>query len=58
VLAEMMQCRHVDLIDVGALLAVDLDVHEQVIHDARGRLVLEAFVRHDVTPVAGGVTDR
>src|SRR6516164_7709951 len=31
VLAQVMQRRHVDLIDVGALLAVDLDVDEQFV---------------------------
>ena len=32
-LAQMMQRRHVDLVDVGPLLAIDFDVHEQVVHD-------------------------
>jgi hypothetical protein len=56
-LAQRMERRHVDLVDVGAFLAVDLDVDEQAIHHRRGRLVLEALVRHDVAPVAGGVAD-
>ena len=54
----MMQRRHVDLVDVGPLLAVDLDVDEQLVHHARGGVVLEALVRHDVAPVAGRVADR
>ena len=57
-LAEQMQRVHVDLVDVGPLLAVDLDVDEQLVHHARGRLVLEALVRHHVAPVAGRVADR
>jgi hypothetical protein len=57
-LAEMMQRVHVDLIDVGAFLAIDFDVDEEIVHHARGRFVLEAFMRHDVAPVAGGVADR
>ena len=57
-LAQMMQRRHIDLVDVGPLLAVDFDVHEQLVHHVGGRLVLEALVRHDVAPVAGGVADR
>ena len=57
-LAERMQRRHVDLVDVGTLLAVDLDVDEQAVHHRRGRVVLEALVGHDVAPVAGGVADR
>ena len=58
VLAQQMQRRHVDLIDVGALLAVDFDVDEQIVHHARGGVVLEALVRHDVAPMAGRIADR
>jgi hypothetical protein len=50
--------RLVDLVEVGALFAVDLDVDEQVVHEPRRRLVLERLVRHDVAPVTGGVADR
>ena len=32
VLAEVMQRRHVDLIDVGTLLAIHFDVDEEVVH--------------------------
>jgi len=58
VLAHEMQRRHVDLVDVGPLLAVDLDVDEQRIHHLGGGVVLEALVRHHVAPVAGRVADR
>ena len=48
---------HVERVDVGPLLPVDLDVHEALVHQ-RGRLVvLERLVLHDVAPVAGGVPD-
>ena len=57
-LAEEMQRAHVDVVDVGALLAVDLDVHEELVHDRRDALVLEALMGHDVAPMAGGVADR
>ena len=57
-LAELVQRRHVDGIDVGALLAVDLDVDEEVVHHRGGPVVLEALMRHDVAPMAGGVADR
>ncbi len=57
-LAEQMQRVHVDLVDVGPLLAIDLDVDEQRVHHARGRLVLEALVRHHVAPVARRIADR
>ncbi len=48
---------HVDGVDVGAFLAVDLDVDEVVVHERRGGCVLEGLVRHDVAPVASGVPD-
>ncbi len=48
----------VDLVEVGAFLAVDLDVDEQAVHCRRGRRVLEGLVRHHVAPVARGITDR
>ena len=50
--------RLVDLVEVGPLLAVDLDVHEVLVHDRRDGRVLERFVRHDVAPVARRVADR
>ena len=50
--------RHVDLVDVGSLLAVDLDAHELLVEHLRDRLVLEALAFHHVTPVAGAVADR
>ncbi len=57
-LAKLVQRRHVDRIDVGALLAVDLDVDEEVVHHGGGLAILEALMRHDVAPMAGGVADR
>ena len=54
----MMQRRHVDLVDVRPLFAIDFDVDEQFVHhDARGSVVFEALVRHHVAPVAGRVAD-
>ncbi len=58
VFAKMVQGRHVDLVDVGPLLAVDFDVDEQLIHDGGDLLVFEAFVGHDMAPVAGCVAYR
>ena len=48
---------HVDRVDVGPLLAVDLDADEVLVEVRRRRLVLERLVRHHVAPVAGGVPD-
>ncbi len=47
----------VDLIQIRALFAVHLDIHEQPVHDFCHRFVLKRFMRHDMTPVAGRVTD-
>ena len=49
---------HVDRVDVRALLAIDLDAHEVLVHDAAIVRVLEGLVLHHVAPVAGGVADR
>ena len=49
---------HVDVVDVGALLAVDLDRDEPLVHVGGGVLVLEGLALHHVAPVAGGVPDR
>ena len=57
-LAQIVQRAHVDGVDVGALLAVDLDVDEEVVHLRGDGRILEALVRHDVAPVAGRVADR
>jgi hypothetical protein len=48
---------HVERIDVGPLLPVDLDVHEAVVHQLRRLVILERLVLHHVAPVAGGVAD-
>ena len=49
---------HVERVDVGPFLAVDLDVHEALVHQRRRLVVLEGLVLHHVAPVAGGVADR
>ena len=48
----------VDLVEVRALFAVDLDVDEEPIHELRGGRVLEGLVGHHVAPVARGVAYR
>ncbi len=50
--------RHVDGVDVGPLLAVDLDRDEPAGEVVGHRRVLEALVGHHVAPVARGVADR
>ena len=48
---------HVDGVDVGPFLAIDLDVDEAVVHHRGDGLVLERLVRHHVAPVARRVAD-
>ena len=43
---------HRQRVDVGPLLAVDLDVDEELVHERRRRRVLERLVLHHVAPVA------
>ena len=56
-LPEVMQRRHVDLVDVRSFLTVDFDVDKELVHDSGDVFVFEAFVRHDMTPMAGRVPD-
>ena len=48
---------HVDAIQVRALFAVDLDTDVMLVHETRRFRVFEGFVGHDVTPMAGRVSD-
>ncbi len=52
-------CRlHRHGVHVGALLAIDLHVHEELVHQRSRRLRLERLVRHHVAPVARAVAHR
>ena len=44
---------HVERVDVGPFLAVDLDVDEMFVHQPRDRVVLEGLVLHHMAPAAG-----
>jgi hypothetical protein len=46
------------MIDVGPLLAVNLDVDEELVHHRSDFGVFEALVRHDVAPMAGRIAHR
>ena len=54
---EELHRGHVQPVDVGPLLAVDLDGHVPLVQDARDLLVLEGLALHDVAPVTGRVAD-
>lgn len=45
------------MIDVGPLLAIDFDVHEELVHHRGRRGIFEALMRHDMTPMASGIAD-
>ena len=49
---------HVDRVDVGTLLAIDLHADEVLVHQRGDRRVLEGLALHHVAPVAGRVADR
>ncbi len=49
---------HADGVDVGALLAIDLDAHEALVHQRRDCRILERLVGHHVAPMARRVADR
>ncbi len=57
-LSHGTQRSHIDLIDIGSFLAVDLNIDEQRVHDAGNFRVFERLMRHDVAPVAGSITNR
>src|SRR5690606_495961 len=52
-----LNSRHVNLIDIGPLLSVDLNTDKMFIHHRGDLLIFEAFTFHDMTPVAGGISD-
>ena len=54
---ESLNVRHVESVDIGSLLAVDLHVDEMFVHQAGNLGILKGLMGHHVAPVAGGVTD-
>ena len=49
--------RHINCIHIGTLLPVNFDWNEGAVEHCRYFLRLEGFMRHDMAPVAGGITD-
>jgi len=49
---------HVDRIEIGPLLSVNLDGHEVTVHLRGRRFVLEGLTFHDVAPMARRVANR
>ena len=48
---------HINGIDIWPLFAIDLDVHEAIVHEFGNHRILEGFARHHVAPVTRGVAD-
>ena len=48
---------HVDVVEIGPLLPVHLDIHKRAIHQGGDGLVLERLPLHHMAPVAGRVAD-
>ena len=48
---------HVNLVDIRPFFAVEFDADEMLVEQGAHFLILEALALHDVTPVAGGITD-
>ena len=56
-LGQRLHGGHVDRVDVGPLLAIDLDADVVAVHEGGDLFVLERLRLHHVAPVAGGVAD-
>ncbi len=48
---------HVQLIDVGSLFAIDLDIDESPVHFVGHGFIFEALSLHDMAPITGAVAD-
>ena len=58
VFAHQRQRGLINVVHVRPLFPVDLDIDEVFVHQRRGAVGFEAFMRHDVAPMTSGVTDR
>ena len=56
--AENLVGELIDSIEIRPFLAIDFNIDEPVVHLRGDLLVLEALVRHYVTPVTGRIADR
>jgi hypothetical protein len=48
---------HVYAVQIGSFLPVDLDVDKVFIHQIGNFFILEGFVSHYMTPMAGGISN-
>lgn len=48
---------HVDPVHIWSFLSINLDIDKVLVHHLRHKVILEAFVRENVTPMARRVSD-
>jgi hypothetical protein len=48
---------HVNPVKVGAFFTIHLDVNKMFVHERSGLFIFKGFVRHDMTPMTGGIAD-
>ena len=48
---------HINIIDIGTFLAVDLDIDKEFVHHSGGGRIFKALMRHHMTPMACAVAD-
>src|SRR5262245_40444502 len=48
---------HINGIEIRPFLTINFDIDEVGVEQFGGHLILEAFMRQDVTPMAGGIAD-
>jgi hypothetical protein len=54
---EKRNGRLINLIEIGPLFPIHLDIYKMPIHEFGNRLVFKRFFFHNVAPMAGRVTD-
>ena len=57
-LAECMEGVHVDFVDIGALLAINLDIDKMLVHELSSFSIFETLMGHYMAPVTSCITDR
>jgi hypothetical protein len=45
------------MVKIWSFFSVYLNINEMLVHDPRGRFVLEAFAFHDMAPVTSGIAN-
>lgn len=54
---HQLNCGHIHLIHIRALLAIHFDADKMLVHDFSHRIIFKRFVLHHMAPVASGVAN-